>query len=226
VENLALWKRALAEFGAVFLLASIGLMTVATAITTGAYGLFELSIAFGFAITVMVVVSGAEAPLTMACINPARDLGPRIVIAILGWGAAAFPGVGRPWWVWTVGPILGAVVGGVAWSFVFGRFQTPRPVDVEAAGTQADRLETPTPGGDPTTTVTTTRETAHHGREDPYRLLPAQRWRAAPVAPLPFDANPAVPHRWNGPIWSGRTRGRAMGYRPGGPLRAPPGGSP
>jgi glycerol uptake facilitator protein len=59
VENLALWKRALAEFGAVFLLASIGLMTVATAITTGAYGLFELSIAFGFAITVMVVVSGA-----------------------------------------------------------------------------------------------------------------------------------------------------------------------
>jgi glycerol uptake facilitator protein len=45
-----------------------------------------------------------EAPLTMACINPARDLGPRIAITILGWGAAAFPGVGRPWWVWTVGP--------------------------------------------------------------------------------------------------------------------------
>jgi ABC-type sulfate transport system permease component len=38
MENLALWKRALAEFGAVFLLASIGLMTIATAITTGAYG--------------------------------------------------------------------------------------------------------------------------------------------------------------------------------------------
>ena len=59
MENLALWKRALAEFSAVFLLASIGLMTVATALTTGAYGLFELSIAFGFAITVMVVVSAA-----------------------------------------------------------------------------------------------------------------------------------------------------------------------
>jgi len=38
VENLALWKRALAEFSAVFLLASIGLMTVATALTTGASG--------------------------------------------------------------------------------------------------------------------------------------------------------------------------------------------
>src|SRR5215213_4323866 len=68
MENLALWKRALAEFGAVFLLASIGLMTVATAITTGAYGLFELSIAFGFAITVMVVVSGA---VSGAHFNPA-----------------------------------------------------------------------------------------------------------------------------------------------------------
>jgi glycerol uptake facilitator protein len=294
VENLALWKRALAEFSAVFLLASIGLMTVATALTTGAYGLFELSIAFGFAITVMVVVSGAvsgahfnpaitimlasfrrfpwrdvplyiaaqisggvvgalvlyfffsgpirafeaaskitrgqpnssvsgmifacyspqsrhrrrqamavghhqhptavlaeafatlilaivvfaavdtrnsfapnlplfalwigfiiafiimvEAPLTMACINPARDLGPRIAITMLGWGAAAFPGVGRPWWVWTVGPILGALAGGAAWTFIFGKFLTPRPVDLEAAGVQADRLETPTPGGDP-----------------------------------------------------------------------------
>ena len=308
MENIALWKRALAEFAAVFLLASIGLMTVATAITTGAYGLFELSIAFGFAITVMVVVSGAvsgahfnpaitimlaslrrfpwrdvpvyivaqisgglvgalvlyffysgpirayeaasnitrgqpnsslsgmifacyspnpaiaagqkwpldiintptavlaeafatfilaivvlaavdtrnsfapnlplfalwigliiafiimvEAPLTMACINPARDLGPRIAITILGWGDAAFPGVGRPWWVWTVGPILGALVGGAAWSFIFGRFLATRPVDVEAAGTQADRQETPTPGGDP----------HHHGSKDDGELPPA-----------------------------------------------------
>jgi glycerol uptake facilitator-like aquaporin len=166
VENLAPWKRALAEFSAVFLLASIGLMTVATAITAGAYGLFELSIAFGFAITVMVVVSGAvsgahfnpaiaaaqkwplsivnlptaalaqafatlilaivvfaavdtrnsfapnlslfalfigfiiafiimvEAPLTMACINPARDLGPRIAILMLGWGSRRVPRCG------------------------------------------------------------------------------------------------------------------------------------
>jgi glycerol uptake facilitator protein len=283
-----------AEFIAVFLLASIGLMTVATAITTGAYGLFELSIAFGFAITVMVVVSAAvsgghfnpavtitlaafkrfpwrevptyiaaqisgglvgalvlyfffsgpiraferanaiirggprsslsgmifacyspnpaiaaaqkwplsivgtpnailaeafatfilvivifaaidarnafapslpmfalfigfiiafiimvEAPLTMACLNPARDLGPRLAILILGWGSAAFPGVGRPWWVWTVGPILGALAGGAGWHFIFSRFLTPRPVDALAAGTQADQLESPTPGGDP-----------------------------------------------------------------------------
>lgn len=53
-------------------------------------------------------------------------------------------------------PILGALAGGVAWSLLFGRFLTPRPVDLEAAGTQADRLATPTPGGDP----------HHHGSDD------------------------------------------------------------
>ena len=53
MENIALWKRALAEFTGVFLLASIGLMAVATAITTGTvtlYGLFDLSIVFALAI--------------------------------------------------------------------------------------------------------------------------------------------------------------------------------
>jgi len=68
--------------------------------------LFALWIGFIIAFIIMV-----EAPLTMACINPARDLGPPIAITMLVWGAAAFPGVGRPWWVWTVGPILGALAG-------------------------------------------------------------------------------------------------------------------
>lgn len=296
MENIALWKRALAEFTAVFLLASIGLMTVATAITTAAYGLFELSFAFALAIMVMVLVvaaiSGAhfnpaitialatlrrfpwrevpvyifsqisggvvgalvlyflyqgpivayerandivrgepksalsamifacfspnpaiaaaqkwpldiigtptaliaeifctailafvvfalvdernsfapnlpifaliiglvvgfivmvEAPLTMTGMNPARDLGPRIAIYLLGWGEIAFPGYGAPWWVWTVGPILGAIAGGAAWVYVFGSFLVPRPIDPEAAGTEAEELRTPTPGGDPST---------------------------------------------------------------------------
>jgi glycerol uptake facilitator protein len=53
-----------------------------------------------------------EAPLTMSGINPARDLGPRIATAILGWGSVAFPGVGVSWWIWTAGPIIGAIAGG------------------------------------------------------------------------------------------------------------------
>ena len=49
----SLLQRAGAEFIGLFLMTSIGLMTVATAITTGAYGLFELSMAFAF--TIMVI---------------------------------------------------------------------------------------------------------------------------------------------------------------------------
>lgn len=251
--------RAIAEFSGMFLLTSIGLMTVATAITTGAYGLFELSIAFAFTIMVVILVVGAIsgahvnpaitialalykrfpwrevpvyivaqiaggvvgslvlyalyqgpilafeetngiergtpgstitamifacfapnpaiaaangwstdiigtpgafageafgtavlalvlflllnprnafapslrvfalilglvvgfiimvlAPLTMAGINPARDLGPRIATWMLGWGEVSFPGIGPAWWIWTVAPIVGAIVGGGA----------------------------------------------------------------------------------------------------------------
>jgi len=282
-------KRAAAEFVGLFLLTSIGLMTVATAITAGAYGLFELSIAFAFAIMVIVLVigvySGAHinpaitialatfgrfpwrevpiyiaaqisggvvgsfvlywlykgpinaferannivrgepasaitamifhcfapnpaiagvqkwdpsiistttavageafgtfvlalvifavldprngfapslktfgliiglvvgfiimvlAPLTMAGINPARDLGPRIATTILGWGEVSFPGVGPDWWVWTVGPIIGAVAGG-GLAILMGRVlrPIPKPIDVAPAPAPAPRTGEP-----------------------------------------------------------------------------------
>ena len=66
-----LWKRALGEFFGLFLFASIGLMVVATAITTGSatlFGLFDLSITFGLAIMVIILVVGA---VSGAQINPA-----------------------------------------------------------------------------------------------------------------------------------------------------------
>ncbi|QIN80035.1 aquaporin family protein [Rubrobacter marinus] len=296
--EVALWKRALAEFIGLFLFASIGLMVVATGITTGAatlFGLFDLSITFGLAIMVIIMVVGAvsgahinpaitialavyrkfpwrevpvyiaaqiaggvvgatvlyglysgpitaferannivrgepgseitamifacfapnpaiagalewppgtvtttgaflaeafatmvlalvvfavvdernsfapslpvfslilglvvafivavEAPLTMAGINPARDLGPRIAITFLGWNGVSFTGPGAIWWVWTLGPISGAIVGGAVWQFLLGSFLTPRPEDALAAGTQAEELGSPTPGGAPT----------------------------------------------------------------------------
>ncbi|WP_119071350.1 MIP/aquaporin family protein [Rubrobacter indicoceani] len=306
MENVALWKRLVAEFVGVFLLCSIGLMLVATSITTGAFGLFELGIAFALAIMVCLVVvaaisgghinpaitvalavykrfpwrevplyiaaqvSGgvvgafvlyaiyrgpilafeeannivrgepesaitamifacfapnpaiaaaqdppwtadiislpgalgaeffatfvlalvvfaaienrnafapsvpifslviglvvgfiviAEAPLTMAAINPARDLGPRIAIYFLGWGDLAFPGIGNaPWWIWTVGPTLGAVAGGGVWVFALGKWLDAGPEAPDAAGTEAEELGTPTPGGDPGTTSVAERE--------------------------------------------------------------------
>ncbi|TDH72096.1 hypothetical protein CCR75_001254 [Bremia lactucae] len=51
-------------------------------------------------------------PFTQACLNPARDLGPRIVAAIAGWGSVALPGERREaCWVYLFGPLLGAFAG-------------------------------------------------------------------------------------------------------------------
>ena len=46
-----------------------------------------------------------------AGMNPARDLGPRLVTAAAGWGGRAL----RGWAPYTLGPLLGAVLGGGAY---------------------------------------------------------------------------------------------------------------
>eukprot|EP00980_Cylindrotheca_fusiformis_P017379 scaffold5393_cov156-Cylindrotheca_fusiformis.AAC.1 len=48
------------------------------------------------------------APLTQAGFNPARDFGPRIVAFLAGWREVAFQG----WWIYVLGPIFGAAIGG------------------------------------------------------------------------------------------------------------------
>jgi glycerol uptake facilitator protein len=53
----------------------------------------------------------ALAPLTQCGINPARDLGPRLVAWTAGFGPAAFPGSQGGWWVYVAGPLAGALVG-------------------------------------------------------------------------------------------------------------------
>lgn len=51
------------------------------------------------------------APLTQACLNPARDLGPRIVTMIFGWGKHAFPdSQGGFLWIYVLSPILGSAL--------------------------------------------------------------------------------------------------------------------
>ena len=59
-------------------------------------------------------------------INPARDLGPRIFTEIAGWGHLAFPGQGQwfdnYWWIPIVGPLIGGIVGIVAYDLFAGRF--------------------------------------------------------------------------------------------------------
>lgn len=53
-----------------------------------------------------------EAPISMTALNPARDLGPRVWIALAGWGDMAFPGPRGGWWIPTVSTIVGGLIGG------------------------------------------------------------------------------------------------------------------
>lgn len=59
----------------------------------------------GATVTTLVSVFG---PVTGAGMNPARDLGPRLVTFLSGWKGAALQGAP----IYTLGPILGAVLGG------------------------------------------------------------------------------------------------------------------
>ena len=50
--------------------------------------------------------------------NPARDLGPRLVTACAGWGRAS---LSQAWWAYTVGPMAGALVGGALYDWTLKR---------------------------------------------------------------------------------------------------------
>ena len=71
----------------------------------------------GLTVTLLISLLG---PLTMACFNPARDLGPRLFSAVAGWGSVPFTANGQGWWtVYIVAPILGGQVGGAIYRFCF-----------------------------------------------------------------------------------------------------------
>lgn len=53
--------------------------------------------------------------LTGYAINPARDLGPRLASAVLGWGSSVFRSHNWYFWVPIVGPLIGGVFG--AWLY-------------------------------------------------------------------------------------------------------------
>ena len=46
--------------------------------------------------------------------NPARDLGPRLVTLLTGWGSAATTAM----WVYTLGPLAGALLGAGAYQLL------------------------------------------------------------------------------------------------------------
>ncbi len=77
----------------------------------------------GLTVAALIVVIGAQ---TQACLNPARDFGPRIVAYFAGWGEVAFPGprgAGATLLVYLVSPLTGGVLGGLLYTKVIGPAQ-------------------------------------------------------------------------------------------------------
>ena len=83
---------------------------------------------------VIFTIVGLTAPLSMTSLNGARDLGPRILAYMLGWGKMAFPGPRGEWWILTVAPIVGAVAGG----FLYDKIYLPLFPPAIASQSQAE----------------------------------------------------------------------------------------
>jgi glycerol uptake facilitator protein len=88
--------------------------------------------AIGLTVTVLISLFG---PLTMACFNPARDLGPRVFSALAGWGQVPFQ-VNRVGWltVYVLAPLLGGLLGGAVYRTCY-KSNYRRGAVREAAGT-------------------------------------------------------------------------------------------
>lgn len=69
-------------------------------------------------------------------LNPARDLGPRLMLLMCGWGTSAFSEKNYFFWIPIVGPYIGAVIGAVLYELTIG-------IHLDTAG---DRPGIETPG--------------------------------------------------------------------------------
>jgi glycerol uptake facilitator protein len=74
-----------------------------------------LPLLIGFTVAVLISL---YAPLTQAGWNPARDFGPRVVAALAGWGRVAIPGPRNGFWIYIVGPKIGAPIGALMYDLL------------------------------------------------------------------------------------------------------------
>lgn len=87
-DAVPVWRGFIAEFVATALLITfVVIVTHRRTTNAPAAGLFPL--ALGVLILMLTVGTGA---LTMTSLNPARDLGPRLLLLLNGYGTTAFPG--------------------------------------------------------------------------------------------------------------------------------------
>jgi glycerol uptake facilitator protein len=82
----------------------------------------------GLTVTILISLFG---PLTMAGLNPARDLAPRLFSSFAGWGSVPFTANGWGWLtVYVIAPIVGALSGGLVYRLSvkpYDRSETNRP---------------------------------------------------------------------------------------------------
>lgn len=70
----------------------------------------------GLTVTLLISLLG---PLTGCCLNPARDLAPRLFSSLAGWGSVPFSTNGHGWLtVYVVAPLLGGILGGAVHRFI------------------------------------------------------------------------------------------------------------
>jgi len=71
----------------------------------------------GLTLTILISLFG---PLTMCCVNPARDFGPRLFSVIAGWKTVPFTTNGLGWLtVYIIAPIVGGLLGGGIYRLFF-----------------------------------------------------------------------------------------------------------
>jgi glycerol uptake facilitator protein len=88
----------------------------------------------GLAVAAIGMSFGANAGYA---INPARDLGPRVLAWLAGWGKVALPGVHNYVWVPIVGPIVGGVIGAIVYDVFIHQVLVDRGMP-EEAGVEAE----------------------------------------------------------------------------------------
>jgi aquaporin Z len=99
----------------------------ATAVDPGGAFKSIAGLAIGLTITIDILVGG---PLTGAAMNPARSLGPELV-----------QGIWDDWWVYLVGPPVGAAAAALAYEWLYLRAHR-----LPVVGTPASGVDEPRPG--------------------------------------------------------------------------------
>ena len=89
---------------------------------------------------VVAALVGLFAPIEMASLNPARDLGPRIWMLFIGYGSNAVPGPNFNIWITTLMPLVGGPLGAWVYDFfVHQHLPLTAPVGPDVPETAAER---------------------------------------------------------------------------------------